>query len=180
MKIVEVRIHTIKDNNEQPTSGGIALAGKIAQGIEIRKFSRFICAPNQRCRETMIVFGVPEDLIEEDERFNPLPDEKISFHHQKGAEIKEVGGFFRIPELQPLLTSVGQRVLEAIKEIAQKLPEGGQALVISHGGAIVPAAHLVKEIDFTNFKKIPDCGGIRFQIENNEIIGYEIIIPGIV
>jgi len=177
MKIIEIRLHTLKDKNDEVTPEGKALAVKIGKEINLNNYQLFIIGPTKRCRETMIYFGVSEKLIKEDRRFDALPQKKINAYHQKGELIEKVGDFFQIPELKNFLKSIGKRVIKAIEETAQKLPEGGQALIVSHGGTIIPAAHLIRKIDFENFKKLPECGGIKFILKGDKITDYEIIIP---
>lgn len=180
MKTIEIRTHADKDENEQPTPVGIRFARKVGQSMNMNQYQLFYEPGNDRCRKTLIAFGAPEDKIQIDDRFGPLPDEKIKPFHKKGAEIKEVGEFFTIPEIQNLLKEIGEKVIQAILEIASQLPEEGHALVVSHGGAIVPAAHLIQKLDFSVFKKIPDCGGVKFFINQGKITGYEIVLCSIV
>ncbi len=180
MKIIEVRIHTIKDKKGNIPPKGIKLAKQIRRILKQNKYAAHICAEPPRCFKTMEYFGFPKYEI--DEGFNTLPDEKDLWKPQaKKLEHKygEFGAFLEIvdPRLQRMIKNTGLRVIRTIKRVANTISDGERVLVVSHGGALIPAIKILKK----NFDlgeiggRLKPCEGIEFYVEGDKIVGFEVL-----
>jgi hypothetical protein len=93
----------------------------------------------------------------------------------KERSITQLAACWEIPEALSYLRLQGETFLGAIKRIARKLPEGGCALVISHGGILEAAALL--GCPYFDLKAIGGeigfCEGIVFNFEGENLTGVE-------
>jgi broad specificity phosphatase PhoE len=87
-------------------------------------------------------------------------------------EVSLLEAFFQVPEVMEIIEERAKECLKGIKRVARSLPEGGSALVLSHGGTIEPAALLAK--GNWDLKAIggplKECEGIVFKLDGDEIV----------
>jgi broad specificity phosphatase PhoE len=180
MKLIEVRRHSIRDKGSDSLSAeGIALVRKVKNQL-FPTYDLYISSPKQRAQETMSAFGFTEYIV--DERFSTLNDinlDGFSVDVEKVSDEKSISTFealFEVREVVRILKKSGEEFLNALKSIASNLPENGKALIISHGGAIEPAALL----GFNEYKlsviggELEPCEGAIFYFNGSELEKVEI------
>lgn len=175
MKWVELRRHSIVDRDKKISSEGLKLANW-ARGQLSLKYDAYFCSPLVRCRQTMEVFGFKQYKI--DEAFIVLPGDKLKPVMPKVDEVvKEKGvglleAFFQLPETMEIIKERARGCLEGIRKVAHDLPEGGSALILSHGGTIEPAALLAKGTWDLKALGGPlnECEGVIFKFDGDEIV----------
>ncbi len=175
MKWVELRRHSIVDKDKNVTSEGIKLA-KWARGQLSLKYSAYYCSPLVRTQQTMEAFGFREYRI--DDAFIVLPGDKLKplmpgveeIVREEGVSLLEA--FFRVPEAMKAIRERAEGCFEGIKRVARELPEGGSALIVSHGGTIEPAALLARGAWDLRAVGGPlnECEGIIFKFDGDEIV----------
>ena len=182
MKSVEVRRHSISGPDKNITPGGLELARRATHTLR-PTYDLYICSPAPRCIQTMEAFSFSN--YEVDEGFGPLPEpgpELKTTMERVGrlAEVRKLTtleAMFLTPEVHKLLRDVGDRVLEAVRRVAGRLPEGGSALVVSHGGSIEPAAVItLKRWDLNSIGgPLNPCEGVIFYLEGDEIKDIKVV-----
>jgi len=181
MKVVEIRRHSIRGSDDTLSEEGRQLARKAGSTLE-GKYLYCYTSPKKRAIQTLEEFGYT--VFKVDERFGPLPGEKIRPFEDRAKKIVEnqkltlLEAFFEIGELHPILEEKGRELIEAVKRICRELPDDGRALVVSHGGAIEPAALLALGKDFSlNVLggELLECEGVRFFVEGDSVKRIDVI-----
>jgi len=179
MKIVEVRRHSIRRDGKNLSPEGVALAEKVREDLA-PSYDLYITSSKERTRETMEAFGFTSYTV--DDSFTTLDDSVLAKYRREIEEVARREGCsplyaaFEVPEAAEALRRAGQTYLRALKRVATRLPEGGRALVVSHGGAIEPAALLgfktyhLKEIG----GELKPCEGAVFYFEGDDLAKVEI------
>jgi len=181
MKVVEIRRHSIRGSDDTLSEEGRQLARKAGSTLE-GKYLYCYTSPKKRAIQTLEEFGYA--IFKVDERFGPLPGEKIRPFEDRAKKIVEnqkltlLEAFFEIRELHPILEGKGRELIEAARRICRELPDDGRALVVSHGGAIEPAALLALGKDFSlNVLggELRECEGVRFFVEGDSVKRVDVI-----
>ena len=171
MKVVEVRRHSIRGSGDALSDEGRQLARRAQSTLE-GKYKYCYTSPKKRAIETLEEFGYT--IFKVDEWFGPLPGEKIRPFEDRAKKIVEdqkltlLEAFFEIEELHPIMEEKGRELIEAVKRICRELPDDGRALVVSHGGAIEPAAILALEKGFSLEVlggELLECEGVKFFLD---------------
>lgn len=175
MKWVELRRHSLVDKEKNLTPDGIDLAKWVRAQLSLN-YDVYICSPLVRCQQTMEAFGFKKYEVDEafivlaGERLKPIMPRVDEIIEEKGVGLLEA--FFQVPEALEVIEERGGECLEGIRRVARDLPEGGSALVVSHGGTIEPAALLAKgtwDLEAIG-GPLKECEGIIFKFEGDEII----------
>jgi len=181
MKVVEIRRHSIRGSDDTLSEEGRQLARKAGSTLE-GKYLHCYTSPKKRAIQTLEEFGY--NMFKVDERFGPLPGEKIRPFEDKAMKIVEnqkltlLKAFFEIRELHPILEEKGRELIEAVKRICRELPDDSRALAVSHGGTIEPAAILILGKDFSlNVLggELLECEGVRFFVEGDSVKRIDVI-----
>jgi len=181
MKVVEVRRHSIRGSDDTLSDEGRQLAKKAGSTLE-GKYLYCYTSPKKRAIQTLEEFGYTISKV--DEWFGPLPGEKIRPFEDRAKKIVEdqkltlLEAFFEIEELHPIMEEKGRELIEAVKRICRELPDDGQALVVSHGGAIEPAAILALEKGFSLEVlggELLECEGVKFFLDRGSVKRLDVI-----
>lgn len=179
MKTIEVRRHAPSDPHKNVSAAGWELARQTIPRLQAR-YDACYCSPKKRTAQTLAAFGFPE--AQEREEFDTLPGDRIEPHlaavnallAERRCELLEA--LLAVEETRAVLEETARRFVTGLKAIAAELPEGGHALVVSHGGTIEPAVMLVRG-DWNlaaSGGPLRECDGALFQVENGEVVSVEL------
>ncbi len=180
MRIVELRRHAERDENEDLTATGLAGAARARETLEF-PFDAYVISPAKRARLTMAAFGVEDARVEP--RIGPHPRPPfLPFGPRHDAlmatGMDAVTAWFAIPECLPILLEHGRRAAEGALDIAARLPEGGRALAVSHGGTIEPfavaAACRAYEQVFGR-RGLEHCEGVRAFVVDGRVTRLDVV-----
>lgn len=177
MKYVEVYRHSKRGDGKGLSEEGRECARQ-ARSLLAPHYDLVISSPKERARETLEAFGF--ERYELDEAFTAVnPWEPFEAEVSKVAKergISPLAACWEIPEALNYLKLQGETFLAAVMRIARKLPEGGCALVVSHGGILEAAAlHGVLRYDLSEVGgEVSFCEGVVFRLEGEQLIGVEV------
>jgi broad specificity phosphatase PhoE len=174
MRVVEHRRHTMRTKPGQHLSqAGVELARRVGEGMG--RFDRVLTSRVPRAFETALAMGYAVD--EQLEELSASPAElgaELDWRegcsaYQRGARAGGVAAAY-----------VGQQAA-LMRAIAAALPEGGRALVISHGGIVEAGAVGCRpDDDFADWGHACGyCEGIRLTFESDRCVAAELLrVPG--
>lgn len=170
MRIIEVRRHTMRTKPGQHLSQpGVTLARRV--GDAMGPFDRVITSTLPRAYETAIAMGF-------------AVDEETHVLSQMGYTVSEgvawPASFGRIARAVQSNNAVGVYARDQAnlwRSYAAVLPDGGAALIISHGGIVeLGAVAALPEADHAAWgAHIDYCEGIRLVFEDGDFISGEIL-----
>lgn len=177
MKYVEVFRHSRRGDGKGLSEEGRALARR-ARELLRPYYDLFVSSPKDRARETLEVFGF--ERFEVDEAFTavnpwePFDDQVSNLSKERG--ITPLAACWEIPAALNYLRFEGETFLGAVKRLARRLPEGGRALVVSHGGILEAAAlHGCSRYHLDELGgEIGLCEGVVFVLEGERLMGVEV------
>jgi len=177
MKYVELFRHSRRGESKGLSEEGRALARR-ARGLLRPHYDLVVSSPKDRARETLEVFGF--ERFEVDEAFTavnpwePFDDQVSNLAKERG--ITPLAACWEIPEALSYLRFQGETFLGAVKRLARRLPEGGRALVIAHGGILEAAAlHGCSRYHLDELGgEIGFCEGVVFVLEGERLTGVEV------
>lgn len=170
MKTIEVRRHSIRERLSQDLSEqGLVLARFVAEGIG--PFQRVITSRIPRAFQTAIAMG-----FEVDEQVDLLN----TYGDAVEAQIPWPANFseYTLPVLRGgASTRYAERLTEFYTQLAESLPEGGSALVITHGGVVeISAVACFPTGDHDAWGSyIECCEGVRMFWDAGKCLGVEVI-----
>lgn len=170
MRYVELRRHTMRVKPGQHLSqAGVDLARRI--GDTIGPFNRVVTSTIPRAYETAIAMGfaVDEQLQELSSLADGVEDE-VSWEAGFAAfalAAQQGGAVHRYTQEQAAL----------LTRIAYVLPDGGSALIISHGGIVeAQTVGSLPNVDFSGWGGGCDyCEGVRLHFEGKQFIKGEVL-----
>lgn len=172
---VEVRRHAPRGPDGLLTPAGWALALRVGQTLQ-RPYAAVLTGTAPRCIQTARAFGFPDYRI--DPAFDSPPAEALSAllpQIRRAAQERALTlleAFLRVPVTRDLLFEAGERLLGAVRHVAERLPAGGRALAVTHAGSIEPAILLAAgAYGGGPFDFIRECEGASFAIEGREVVG---------
>jgi broad specificity phosphatase PhoE len=174
MKFVEVFRHSKRGEGKGLSQEGRELARQ-ARVLLAEHYDLCVSSPKERARETLEAFGF--DWYEVDEAFtavNPWePFDAQVAQLAKDRGIIPLAACWEIPEALSTLKMQGETFLSAVKRIARKLPDGGRALVVSHGGILEAAAlHGCARYELAELGgEIAFCEGVVFNLDGENLAG---------
>jgi broad specificity phosphatase PhoE len=131
MRYLELRRHTMRHKpGVHLNQAGVDLARRV--GETMGKFDRVLASPLERAYETAIAMGYGVDDIDDRllmDNLYPAALEHLNW------EIGFAGWWQKVSEHMPV-TRFAYAQAWFWREVAQNLPEGGAALLITHGGII--------------------------------------------
>jgi broad specificity phosphatase PhoE len=177
MKYVEVFRHSKRGEGKGLSVEGRELARR-ARELLAPHYDLCVSSPKERAIETMEAFGF--ERYDVDEAFTavnpwePFDVQVSTLAKERG--IIPLAACWEIPEALSYLKMQGGTFLGAVKRIARKLPEGGRALIVSHGGILEAAAlygcaryelsELGCELGF--------CEGVVFKVDGQNLAGVDV------
>ena len=144
MKQVHVRRHGPKNSTGDLTEEGKKLAQSFRK--QLGKYDLIISSDKPRAIETAELLTGLKPII--DKRagiplFTPEQEKKLDElgqNHQFGT----AGVILDNPEYRVMIKPKGESLVQLIKELLDKLPKNGKALIISHDGVMVTAERILK------------------------------------
>jgi broad specificity phosphatase PhoE len=176
MRHVEVFRHSKRGEGKGLSGEGRELARR-ARALLAPNYDLCVSSPKERARETLQAFGF--DRYEVDEAFTavnpwePFDSQVSTLAKERG--IIPLAACWEFPEALNYLKMQGETFLGGIKRIARKLPEGGRALIVSHGGILEAAALLgCARYDLAELGgEIAFCEGVAFMFEGENLVKIE-------
>ncbi len=168
MRELELRRHTMRVMPGQHLSqAGVELARRV--GETMGHFDRVVTSTIPRAFETAIAMGFAVD--EQREELGSMPDEVAR-------AVDWQGGCADLQRAARAGGAAARYVVEQgrlLREIAQALPEGGRALVISHGGIVeAGAVGCLPDYNFSAWTESASyCEGIRLRFDGHRFIEAE-------
>lgn len=176
MKYVEIFRHSKRGEGKGLSEEGRQWARR-ARELLSAHYDLCVSSPKERARETMEAFGY--DRYEIDEAFTAVnPWEPFDEAVQELARVRgisQLAACWGVPEALNYLRLQGETMIAGVKRIARKLPEGGRALVVSHGGILEAAAlhgcanYALEEIG----GEVGFCEGVVFKVDGENLGGIE-------
>ena len=170
MRYLEVRRHTMRTRpGKHLSQAGVTLARAV--GEQLGPFDRVVTSTLPRAFETAIAMGFAVD--EQIEALGLMPD-------AVEREVDWSDGFaaFAAAVARGEATARYARELAAVlREIVDAVPEGGAALVISHGG-IIEAGTIgcLPDVDHTGRGRALDyCEGVRLAYADGAFVGVDVL-----
>lgn len=177
MKFVEVYRHGKRGEGKGLSEEGRELARRARELLTL-PYELCVSSPKERARETMEALGF--ERYEVDEAFTavnpwqPFDAEVSKLARERG--VSPLAACWEIPAALNYLRLQGETFLGAVRRITRRLPEGGRALVVAHGG-ILEAAALLGCQDY-NLAELGGtfrfCEGVVFRFEGETLAGIEI------
>ncbi len=180
MRIVELRRHAERDEQENITPRGLEQCARAKATLEL-PYDAYYTSPARRSRATLALLGGGTPIVEE--RLSPRPRSPFASYEMRhrglmAGGIDPVTAWFSIPEAVPRLHEVGRTVMAAVLDIAAKLPEGGRALAVTHGGTIEPFAVVALGRPYKvifGSAELGYCEGVRAIVQNGVVARIDII-----
>ncbi len=177
MKYVEVFRHSKRGEGKGLSEEGRELARR-ARALLASHYDLCVSSPKERARETVEALGF--EHYEIDEAFTavnpwePFDAEVAKLAKERG--VIPLAACWHVPEALNYLRLQGETFLVAVKRTARKLPEGGRALVVSHGGILEAAAlHGASRYDLEEIGgEIGFLEGVVFKLDGENLVGVEV------
>lgn len=170
MKIIEIRRHSIRERMSQDLSEqGRVLARFI--GEEIGPFQRVVTSGLPRAYQTAIAMGFQVD--EQVDLLNTYGD-------SVEAEIPWPASFdeYTAPVLRGGAPKrYAERLIAWYTHLAESLPDGGAALVITHGGVVeIGAVACFPTADHTSWGNYVECcEGVRMEWDDGKFVNLKVL-----
>jgi broad specificity phosphatase PhoE len=170
MKTIEIRRHSIRNKpGDDLSEQGVALARMI--GAQTGPFDYVVTSPVPRAYQTAVAMG-----FEVNERVDLLS----TYGDSVEAEIPWPADFseYTAPVRQGWAAKrYSQRLVEFYTRLTESLPEGGAALVITHGGVVeIGAVACLPNADHAAWGDyIECCEGVRLFWENGKFVNAEVL-----
>jgi len=177
MKCVEVFRHSKLGEGKGLSEEGRELARR-ARVLLAPHYDLCVSSPKERARQTLEILGF--EHYEEDEAFTavnpwePFDQEVSKLAHERG--VIPLAACWEIPAALNYVKMQGETFLGAVRRLARRLPEGGRAFVVSHGGILeVAALHGCARYHLDEIGgEVGFCEGVVFRIDGEELVGIEI------
>jgi broad specificity phosphatase PhoE len=177
MKYIEAFRHSKRGEGKGLSPEGRELALR-ARELLASHYDVCVSSPKPRARETMEALGF--ERYEIDEAFSAVnpwePYDHQIMQLAKGRGISPLAACWEIPEALGYLRLRGQTFLDGVKRTAQRLPEGGHALLVTHGGILEAAAlHGCTRYDLSEIGgEIGFCEAVVFKFTGEQLVGVEV------
>jgi broad specificity phosphatase PhoE len=174
MRVIEVRRHSLVRDHVHLSQAGIDLARRV--GSTLGPFHRVVTSQITRTLETAIAMGFAVD-----DQWSVLgeiaPDVWAEIGHERWSWSEPFMTFARLAQGGGAAARLGRAQAEAWQAIVQELPDGGRALVISHGQVIeAGAVTCYPQADHATWGAPFDkCEGLRLTYANGQWIAPELL-----
>ena len=169
MRIIEHRRHTKRVKpGEHVSQAGVDLARRVGGTME--RYDIVVTSTVARAFETAIAMGFAVD-----EQWSVLftpPEVADEVNWEKGC-----AEYARAAQLGGATARYLNDLAEAFQALARRLPEGGRALVVSHGGVIEAATvACLPDKDYSGWDASCDyCEGVRFHLTDGRFSDAEVL-----
>jgi len=170
MRVLEVRRHSIRAiPGSHLTQAGVDLARRI--GNTVGPFERVVTSTLPRAFETAIAMGFAVD--QQLEALSTM-DSAVADEINWDAGFAE---WARVIKRGGAATRFAQVQADILHSIVRTLPEGGRALVVSHGGIVEAGAIgcLLPDIPSIGGAACSYCEGARLVFEGERVVEFEIV-----
>lgn len=165
MRYLELRRHSIRHKpGKHLTQEGVTLARRT--GEHLGPFARVVTSTVPRALETAIAMGFAVD--EEVDGFSQMGDDvDAAVDWQTGC-----AGFARAAAKGGPVARYAREQARLLRAIAQALPDGGTALIVSHGGIVeAGAVGCLPDFDFSAWRdSCSYCEGIRLSFDGRDFV----------
>ncbi len=178
MRELVVRRHSRRERPGQHlTQWGISLARRAGRGAG--PFDLVVTSPLPRCVETAVAMGFAVDQT--DQRLAGPGGQGENYPEMELVDQKDGRASLRrlIARGGPVAAFAREQA-DIWREIASRAPEGGRALIVSHGGAFLDGVVLVLAPDAAAFGVGPlasYCGGVWLRLDGPSVSAAEIRVP---
>lgn len=153
MKQVIIRRHAPKEATGELTEDGKENARKLAVSLE--KFDLVISSDKPRAVETAFLLTGVQPMVDKragTPKFTLKQEEEL---HIKGKNhpFGIAGVILDTPEYRPMIEEKGMSLLDLVRDIMEKLPQEGKALIISHDGVMTAAERLLRKLSLDKADK---------------------------
>lgn len=176
MKVIEVRRHTHRDEQENLTEEGKRIVGTAKKTLD-HDYSAAYSSPAKRALLTLQEFGFTDYKIEPALAF-PTKEDAAPYREILRQLGPSTEAMFSHPDISKVLMDAGAKVLAALIKIADSIPVGGRIFAVSHGGTMEATA-------LTVLGKGPDlnkiggmfhvCEGFRAHLANGTVARLDVI-----
>lgn len=163
MRVIEHRRHTMRVKpGEHLSQAGVDLARQV--GSTMGHYDLVVTSPVARAFETAIAMGFAVD-----EQWPTLAPPPQAVHAEAHWE-KGCAEYARAAHLGGATAHYLAVLAEQFRALAQRLPEGGRALVVSHGGVVEAATvACLPDKDYSGWDTSSDyCEGVRVYLVNGQ------------
>ena len=170
MRTLEVRRHTHR-NVPQPhlSQVGVDLARRV--GNEMGRFDQVVTSIVPRAFETAIAMGYAVD--EQIEQLGMMSDEVMAVIQWNAG----FGAWAKVAQTSRVVTLYTQALAGMWRSIVRALPDGGRALIITHGG-IVEAGTVgctLAGMTITDDAACGYCEGVRLTFDGDAVVQVEML-----
>jgi broad specificity phosphatase PhoE len=170
MRYIEIRRHTIRHKpGKHLTQEGVDLARQVGSGMG--KFDKVVTSKSPRAFETAFAFGY---AVDEQAKELSAMDAKAA---KQIANANTFADYARALKQHKALARWARAQAKYWRSIAQALPEGGSALLVSHGGMMEAGA--VGALPAANHAEWGQgfgyCEGVRLAFDGNDFASAEIL-----
>jgi broad specificity phosphatase PhoE len=173
MRTIELRRHSLRVRpNKHLSQEGVTLARRVGQGMG--PFDLVVSSPLPRAFETAIAMGFAVEAWYQPVQFEEQEWRALDKLLPEGTSFEERA---RLMIEEPLAARYADALVQQWQEFAERLPEGGSALVTTHGGYMDDSA--VACLPHANHGEWGDnfshCEGIRLNFEAGRFVEGEIL-----
>ncbi len=169
-RFLEVRRHSIRSLSSQHLSpAGVDLARRV--GSQMGHFERVVTSTLPRAFETAIAMGYA--VNEQIEQLATMSDEVTAVIQWNAGYI----AWAQAAQNNLVVARYAQALAELWRSIVRALPEGGRALIITHGG-IIEAGTIGCWPPSTRGSRIAACGyceGVRLTFDRDTVVNIEFL-----
>lgn len=138
MRVLEVRRHSLVRDHRHLSQAGIDLARRVGAGLG--PFGRVVTSQITRTLETAVALGFAVDeQLEALGRIEPAVWAEVG-HHERWAWDDPFVAFARLVRRGGATARLGRAQAALWESVVRGVPEGGQALIVSHGRIIEAGA----------------------------------------
>ncbi|MFL5733452.1 MAG: histidine phosphatase family protein [Chloroflexia bacterium] len=170
MRYLEVRRHTMRTKpGEHLSQAGVDLARRVGEGMG--HFERVVSTLAPRAFETAIAMGF---AVDEQSGMFPQQDDEVEGEVAWDAGYAAWG---RAVGLGGAAAQFAQQEAACWLKIVEAVPEGGSALLVSHGGIIeAGAAGCMLTGEHTTTEASCDyCEGVRLSFDGSDWVGIRVL-----
>jgi broad specificity phosphatase PhoE len=176
LKVIEVRRHTHRDEQENLTEEGKRVVG-IAKKTRASDYSAAYSSPAKRAILTLQEFGFTDYMVEPALAF-PTKEEAAPYREILRQLGPSTEAMFSHPDISRILMSAGVRVLEALVKITDYISEGSSVFAVSHGGTMEATALTAfgKGSDLNSIGgRLHVCEGFRVYLVNRTVTRLDLL-----
>lgn len=172
MKVIEHRRHAKRAKpGKHLAQEGVDMARRL--GDEIGSFDLVVTSDKPRAIETAIAMGfAPTETVDDLSDFTAELTRETEWDAGFAEMARVVGNRPNSPA-----SGVAQKHASIVEEIAERLPEDGRALVISHGGIVeIGTVAALPGHDFSEWDyALGFCEGVRLSYQDGAFVGAELL-----